>query len=239
MALRPQGTVLRRPTPLRQATPLRQPIEALLEDMPVELTVALLVRLMALRRLALLRRCMPVIRPSLLALVRRPMQLLLHHMPQTLPSRTNGTPLLARINAAICALPTSIPCVVMDTNRRVRPPKDERHSPLILSPAPLRGFFFAGRSGCRAEHARRQSRWFGCGCAISAPGSPKTARQVRPSTTVSNAGARLPASSTTGAWFTAASTSPFLRPLCLKRCRPNLRPMRWRGAAGCGAPRRS
>ena len=126
MALRPQVMALRQPTPLRQPT-VRQPM-ALLEDMPVEPTVALLVRLIALRPmavLALLLRCMPVIRPSPLALVRRPMPLLLHHMPQTLPSRTNGTPLLARINAAICALRTSIPCVVMDTNRRARNPKDE------------------------------------------------------------------------------------------------------------------
>jgi hypothetical protein len=36
-----------------------------------------------------------VIRPSPLALVGRPMPLLLNHMPQTLPSRMNGTPLPA------------------------------------------------------------------------------------------------------------------------------------------------
>src|SRR5262245_29426116 len=116
MALRPQATALRQPTPLRQPM-------ALLEDMPVEPTVALVVRLIALRPmavLALLLRCMPVIRPSPLALVRRPMPLLLHHMPQTLPSRMNGTPLLARINAAICALPTSTLCAVMDSNHRVK-----------------------------------------------------------------------------------------------------------------------
>jgi hypothetical protein len=47
MALRPQPTPLRQPTPLQQPTPLHQPI-ALLEDMPVEPTVALLVRTMAL-----------------------------------------------------------------------------------------------------------------------------------------------------------------------------------------------
>src|ERR1700748_16061 len=78
----------------------------LLEDMPVEPTVALLVRLIALRPLAvlaLLLRCIPVIRPSPLALVRAPMLLLLHHMPQPLPSRMNGTLRLARIDAAICA----------------------------------------------------------------------------------------------------------------------------------------
>src|SRR5215813_13491396 len=100
MALRPQGTALRRPM-------------ALLEDMPVEPTVALLVGPMALRALALPLRSMPVERPSPLALVGRPMPLLLDHMPQTLPSRMNGTPLPARIDAAICALPTPTPCVAM------------------------------------------------------------------------------------------------------------------------------
>ena len=131
MALRPQA--LRQPTPRRQATPRRQPMEmALLEDMPAEPTVALLVKLIV-AVLALLLRCMPVIRPSPLALVRRPMQLLLHHMPQTLPSRMNGTPLPARIDAAICALPTSTPCAVM-------------LAPNPKSPAPLRGFFFVGRN---------------------------------------------------------------------------------------------
>src|SRR5262249_43651827 len=151
MALRPQVMALRQPTPLRQPT-VRQPM-ALLEDMPVEPTVALLVRLMALRHLALLLRCMPVIRPSPLALVRRPMQLLLHHMPQTLPSRMNGTPLPARIDAAICALPTSTPCAVMVSNHRV---KNERHS---LQSRPLS---FASMSTWRANgetvfrHARNE-----------------------------------------------------------------------------------
>src|SRR5262245_24500403 len=140
MALRPQ--VLRRRRPLRPPyTHLRQPL-GLLEDLPVEPTVALLVRLIALRPLALLvllLRCMPVIRPSPLALVRRPMPLLLHHMPQTLPSRMNGTQLPARINAAICALLTSTPCAVMVSKHRV---KNERRFPLTLSPASRRGFFF-------------------------------------------------------------------------------------------------
>ena len=46
-------------------------------------TVALLVRLIAVRPMAVLAlplRCMPVIRPSPLALVRRPMPLPLHHI---------------------------------------------------------------------------------------------------------------------------------------------------------------
>ena len=99
MALRPQATRLRPPMPLRQPTPLGQTIE-LLEGMPVEPTVAPLVRPMLL---ALPLQPMAVIRPSPLALVRRPMPLLLEHMRQTRPSRMNGTPLPARISAAICA----------------------------------------------------------------------------------------------------------------------------------------
>jgi len=39
----------------------------------------------------------------------------------------------------------------------------------------------------------------------------------------------------TGARFTAGSMSPFSSPGCLRRCRANLRPRRWRGAAGCAA----
>jgi hypothetical protein len=71
--------------------PLRQPM-ALLEDMPVEPTVVLLVRPIALPlTMVLPLRSMPVVRPSPLALVGRPMPLLLEHMPETLPSRTNGT----------------------------------------------------------------------------------------------------------------------------------------------------
>ena len=101
MALRPLPTPLRQPTPLDQPTPLRQPM-ALLEDMPVEPTVALLVRTIALR-LALPLRSMPAVRLSPLALVGRPMPLLLDRTPQTLPSRMNGTPLPARIDAATCA----------------------------------------------------------------------------------------------------------------------------------------
>ena len=84
MALRLQPA---QATLLHQPTPLRQPL-ALLEDMPVEPTVALLVRTIALR-LALPLRSMPVVRLSPLALVGRPTRLLLDRMPQTLPSRMN------------------------------------------------------------------------------------------------------------------------------------------------------
>ena len=84
MALR----ALHQPTLLHQPTPLRQPM-ALLEDMPVEPTVALLVRPMAFVVLPL--RSIPVVRPSPLALVGRPTPLILEHMPHNLPSRMNGT----------------------------------------------------------------------------------------------------------------------------------------------------
>ena len=151
MALRPRGTDLRHRMPLRQPMLHGKPTEALLEDMCVEPTVALLVRLMAVRRLALLLRCIPVIRPSPLAPVRRPMLPVLSHTPQTLPSRMNGTPLPARIGGAICALPTSIPCAVMDINRRARPRKDERRAAVTLSSASLRGFFFVGRNALSIE----------------------------------------------------------------------------------------
>ena len=124
MALRPQVTALRQLTPPPQPTPLRQRIEALLEDMPVEPTVALLVGPMALRALALPLRSMPVERPSPLALVGRPMPLPLDHMQQTLPSRMNGTLLPAQIDAAICASPTRTPCAGMVSKRRVK--KNER-----------------------------------------------------------------------------------------------------------------
>ena len=92
MALRPQPA---QATLLHQPTPLRQPL-ALLEDMPVEPTVALLVRTIALRTMALPLRSTPVVRPSPLALVGSPMPLLLEHMPHNLPSRMNGTPLPVR-----------------------------------------------------------------------------------------------------------------------------------------------
>src|SRR5438874_4638422 len=136
MALRPQATALRQPTLLRQPM-------ALLEDMPVELTVALLARRIALRPMALLLRPMAVISPTPLGRDRRPMT---WRGPATETPRTSGTPLPARTDAATCASRIPIPCAVMDTKRRARPPKNERRSPLILSPAPLRGFFFADRS---------------------------------------------------------------------------------------------
>jgi hypothetical protein len=53
----------------------------------------------------------------------------------------NGMALPAPIDAATCASRIPIPCAVMDTKRRAHPPKDERRSTLILSPASLRGFF--------------------------------------------------------------------------------------------------
>ena len=91
MALRLQPA---QATLLHQPTPLRQPL-ALRENMPVEPTVVPLVSLIALG-LALPLRSMPVVRLSPLALVGRPMPLLLERMPHNLPSRMNGTPLPAR-----------------------------------------------------------------------------------------------------------------------------------------------
>src|SRR5437016_5032666 len=130
MALRPQATALRQPTLLRQPM-------ALLEDMPVELTVALLARRIALRPMALLLRPMAVISLTPLGRDRRPMT---WRGPATETPRTSGTPLPARTDAATCASRIPIPCAVMDTKRRARPPKNERRPPLILSPARPRGF---------------------------------------------------------------------------------------------------
>jgi|ERR1700757_2803852 hypothetical protein len=48
-----------------------------------------------------------------------------------------------RTDAATCASRTRTPCAGMGIKRRVN---NERRSPLTLSPAPMRGFFFAGRS---------------------------------------------------------------------------------------------
>src|SRR5215468_6263649 len=81
-----------------QPTPLRQPM-ALLEDMPVEPTVALLVRPMALRPIVVLPlRSMPVVRPSPLALVGSPMPLLPEHMPHHLPNPMDGYGQINRAN---------------------------------------------------------------------------------------------------------------------------------------------
>ena len=130
MALRPQATALRQPTPLRQPM-------ALLEDMPVEPTVALLAKLIALRPMALLPRPMAVISPTPLGRDRRPMT---WRGPATETHRTSGTPPPARTDAATCASRIPTRCAVMGTKRRARPPKNERRSPLILSQAPRRGF---------------------------------------------------------------------------------------------------
>src|SRR5262249_17963631 len=82
---------LLQPTAPLQPTTLLQPMPRL-HDMPVEPTVALLVRPIAHPLTVVLPlRSMPVVRPSPLALVGSPMPLLLDHMPQTLPNRMNGT----------------------------------------------------------------------------------------------------------------------------------------------------
>src|SRR5215467_13806269 len=112
-----------------QPTPLRQPM-ALLEDMPDEPTVALPVP----------RNRPAVISSTPLALVRPRTTFLVKHMPVRAPARGNGMPVPARISGATCALLTPTLCVATDTRPRAR---NERRSPLTLSPAPMRGFFFA------------------------------------------------------------------------------------------------
>ena len=129
MALRLQPTALPQPMALLKRMPL-------LENMPVAPTVALPVP----------RDRLAVISSTPRALVRRPMTFLVKSMPVKALARGSGTPLPARTDAATCASRIPIPCAVMDTKRRARPPKNERRSPLSLSPAPLRGFFFAARS---------------------------------------------------------------------------------------------
>jgi hypothetical protein len=68
--------------------------------------------------------------------VRRPMT---SSGPPQQTSHGNGMALPAPTDAAICASRIPIPCAVMGTKRRAHPPKDERRSTLILSPASLRG----------------------------------------------------------------------------------------------------
>jgi hypothetical protein len=125
-----------------QPMPLRQPM-ALLEDMPVEPTVALPVRPMALPL-----GPMAVIWPTPLAPVRRPMTF---SGPPLQTSHGNGMALPALIDAAACALPTSTPCADMGTKRRAHPPKNERRSPL-LKPRPDAGLFLCGTLGRLAQN---------------------------------------------------------------------------------------
>jgi hypothetical protein len=66
--------------------------------------------------------------------------------PATETPRTNGTPLPAQTGAATCASRIPIPCAVMGTKRRARPPKDERRSPLFKPRLAAGLFFFVGRS---------------------------------------------------------------------------------------------
>ena len=93
-----------------------------------------------------------------LAPVRRPMT---SRGPLQETSRMNGMPPPARTDAATCASRTPTPCAVMDTNRRVRPPKDERRSPLTLSPARPAGLFLCETNprarSCTAAEERKPS----------------------------------------------------------------------------------
>jgi hypothetical protein len=200
MALRPQAMVLRQPMPLRQPM-------VLLEDMPVEPTVALPVRPMALPL-----GPMAVTWPTLLAPVRRPMTF---SGPPLQTSHGNGMALPAPIDAATCASRIPIPCAVMGIKRRARLPKNERHLSLILSPAARRGFFFVGRNSALI---RQGERW-----AFSAGGDdgrkPMRGRTAKRTASHALLGARLvPRSAVVTTHFTNAVAVPppqlrFLRSL--------------------------
>ena len=134
MALPLQPIVSLQPMPLLKRIPV--------EVIPVEHTA---------RRVegALLEGALLTVGSSMsLGRVRRPMT---SSGPPLQTSHGDGMALPAPIDAATCASRIPIPCAVMGTKRRAHPPKNERRSPLTLSPAPMRGFSFAGRS------ARHQS----------------------------------------------------------------------------------
>jgi len=134
MALPLQPIVSLQPMPLLKRIPV--------EVIPVEHTA---------RRVegALIEGALLTVGSSMsLGRVRRPMT---SSGPPLQTSHGNGMALPAPIDAATCASRIPIPCAVMGTKRRAHPPKNERHSPLALSPAPMRGFFF---SDCSARSGR-------------------------------------------------------------------------------------
>jgi hypothetical protein len=129
MALPLQPIVSLQPMPLLKRIPV--------EVIPVEHTA---------RRVegALIEGALLTVGSSMsLGRVRRPMT---SSGPPLQTSHGNGMALPAPIDAATCASRIPIPCAVMGTKRRAHPPKNERRSSLTLSPAPMRGFSFAGRS---------------------------------------------------------------------------------------------
>ena len=108
--------------------------------MPNAGCVALLVARLPLLLPVRLPLLLPGGPPTPLAPVRHPTP---SKVKRTHSSRMNGMPPPARTDAATCVSPIPTPCAVTVTKRRV---KNERRSPLTLSPAPMRGFLFAGRS---------------------------------------------------------------------------------------------
>src|SRR5262249_60808315 len=90
----------------------------LLEDMPVEPTVALPVPLNGLAIISSTPLA-PVRRPMTF-LVKHPMTFLVKHMPLKALARGNGTPVPARKSGAPCASPRATPRGVTDTRRRAK-----------------------------------------------------------------------------------------------------------------------
>src|SRR5215470_2729307 len=90
--------------------------------------------------------CVALLVGRLLLLPLRPLPLLLPLGPPTvqlpLEGTENGITLRTPKSAATCASRMSTPCAVMGSWSRVRNERARRY----LSPAPMRGFFFGGRS---------------------------------------------------------------------------------------------
>jgi hypothetical protein len=106
--------------PLHKLTPNAGSVALLVARLPLPLPV----------RLPLL---LPVEPTTPLAPVRRLMPSL--DVKHTHKSRMNGMPPPARTDAATCVSRTPTRCVVTVTKRRAHPRRDERPSPLNLSPA--------------------------------------------------------------------------------------------------------
>ena len=125
------------PIPLRKRIPVKV--------IPVEHTVAQRVEG------PLIRPLLPVGSSIPLGRDRRPM---MSRGPATDRRRLNGMPPPARTDAATCASRTRTRCAVMGTKRRAHPPKNERLSPLTLSPASMRGFSLQAARYATARPAR-------------------------------------------------------------------------------------
>jgi hypothetical protein len=132
MALRPQATDLRQPMPPHQPM-------ALLEDMPVEHTVA---RRVEGPLTIPVRPLIPVGSSMSLGQVRRPMTF---SGPPLQISHGNGMALPAPIDAVTCASRIPIPCAVMGTKQRAHLPKNERHIVSDPKPRSAAGLFLYGK----------------------------------------------------------------------------------------------